>query len=54
MLKYKHIEAAREVRLWIAQVVVPLAGFAMLSPEARQTVAQAFNDVKHAFKRRRK
>lgn len=54
MLKYKHIEAAREVRLWIAQIVIPTIGIVMLSPEARQTIAQTFNDAKHAFKKDRK
>lgn len=41
-MKYKHIEAAREVRLWIGQIMVPavtLAATTMTIPEVRQAVA---------------
>ena len=51
MLKYKHIEAAREVRLWIAQIVVPTVGVLALSPEARQIVADLFDKVKKSNKK---
>lgn len=54
MLKYKHIEAAREVRLWIAQIVIPTMGIVMLSPDARQTIAQTFSDVKNSLQKDRK
>lgn len=40
-MKYKHIEAAREARLWIGQIVVPLAtvGLTLMSiPEVRNNV----------------
>lgn len=40
-MKYKHIEAAREARLWIGQIFVPLAtmGLAlMFIPEVRNNV----------------
>lgn len=53
-MKYKHIEAARELRLWLAQIVIPLVGLAALSPETRQTVSQIFNDVKHSIKKTRR
>lgn len=41
-MKYKHIEAAREARLWIGQIVVPavmLVSASMTIPEVRQVVA---------------
>lgn len=53
MLKYKHIEAAREVRLWIAQIIVPVAGIAMMVPEARKAVVDKFQNVKARIKRNR-
>lgn len=46
-MKYKHIEASREARLWITQVIVPLIGtggfvIAMV-PEARETIKTKWN-----------
>ena len=41
-MKYKHIEAAREVRLWIGQIIVPtftLLATTMAIPEVRSAVA---------------
>lgn len=41
-MKYKHIEAAREARLWIGQIVVPavtLTAGALSIPEVRQAIA---------------
>lgn len=41
-MKYKHIEAAREARLWIGQIIVPtvtVIATTMTIPEVRQTVA---------------
>ena len=48
-MKYKHIEAARELRLWIGQIIVPAATVAitaMTIPEVRQTIAAKANSVK--------
>lgn len=50
VIKRKDIEAAREVRLWIGQIVVPavtLAATTMAIPEVRQAVAAKVNLVKH-------
>ena len=47
--KYKHIEAARELRLWIGQIIVPAATVAittMTIPEVRQAIAAKANSVK--------
>ena len=48
-MKYKHIEAARELRLWIGQIIVPAATAAitiMTIPEVRQAIAAKANSVK--------
>ena len=38
-MTWKQIEASREARLWIGQVIVPaVVGIMAVSPEARQTV----------------
>ena len=40
-MTYKQIEASREVRLWITQVIVPIMGFGamiMTDPVAREAV----------------
>lgn len=47
MLKYKHIEASREVRLWIGQVIIPTAmmGVTIMSiPGVKEKIAA---DVKY-------
>ena len=41
-MKHKHIEAMREARLWIGQIVVPtvtLAATTLAIPEVREAVA---------------
>lgn len=41
-MTYKHIEAAREIRLWIGQIIVPTTTLvigALSIPEVRQAVA---------------
>ena len=48
-MKYKHIEAARELRLWIGQIIVPAATIAittMTIPEVRQAIAAKANSIK--------
>lgn len=52
-MTYKQIEASREVRLWIKEVIVPVAGFAtslMLFPETREPILQAGRNVKEKIK----
>lgn len=58
-MKYKHIEAMREARLWIGQIVVPaFIGGAMIfsNPEAREWVSEkasaAKTTIKNKFNRR--
>lgn len=53
-MTYKQIEASREVRLWIGQVIVPAVGVAavvMSNPEARQAIKQKTNKMKRFIKR---
>lgn len=45
-MTYKQIEASREVRLWITQVVIPAFGIAMMIPEAREAVVAKAKEVK--------
>ena len=45
-MTYKQIEASREARLWITQVIIPAIGVAMLIPEAREAVVAKAKEVK--------
>ena len=48
-MTYKQVEAAREVRLWIGQIIVPAATVAvtaMIIPEVRQAIAAKAQSVK--------
>ena len=54
-MTYKQIEASREVRLWIGQVIVPaivIAASALAIPEVRQAVAAKARDVKQSIERK--
>ena len=55
-MKRKNIEAAREVRLWIGQIVVPaitLAATTLAIPEVRQAVAAKAESIKRSIKKRK-
>ena len=43
---YKQIEASREARLWIGQVILPIVTAVMLVPEAREAVVDKVKTVK--------
>lgn len=52
-MTYKQIEASREVRLWIKEVIVPVVGFTttlMLFPETREPIVQGARNVKNSIK----
>ena len=56
-MTYKQIEASREARLWINQVIIPAAavvGTIMLNPEARQAVVTKANSLKTTIKNKLK
>lgn len=49
IMKYKHIEAAREARLWIGQIIVPtiaVVGSMLAIPEVRGVVAEKARQIK--------
>ena len=55
-MKYKHVEAAREARLWIRDIIVPaatLAATTLAIPEVRQAVAAKANEWKDSINKRR-
>lgn len=54
-MTYKQIEASREARLWLSQIIIPAAGvvaMVMANPEARQAVSNKYKDVKASLKKK--
>lgn len=52
-MTWKQIEARRETRLWITQVILPLAGIttaALSIPEVRQGIKRKASEVKSKVK----
>ena len=52
-MTYKQIETAREARLWIGQIVVPVVttiGALMLVPEARENAVAIASNFKNKIK----
>ena len=48
-MTYKQIEASREMRLWIGQVIVPAAVAVVAiasNPQTRNYISKKYNDVK--------
>lgn len=45
-ITYKNIEAAREIRLWIGQIVVPAAVIAVATPQIRNGIANKVREIK--------
>ena len=50
MLKQKHIEAARELRLWLSQVIIPMLGLGMVIGYNKDSIKQNFNNAKDKIK----
>lgn len=46
----KQIDQAREARLWIRDIVVPVLGIVLVSPEARGAVVAKWNEAKNVLK----
>lgn len=46
----KQIDASRELRLWITQVIIPAFGVTMMIPEAREAVVTKAKEVKDKIK----
>lgn len=54
-MTYKQIEASREMRLWIGQVIVPAAAAAIAiasNPQTRNYVSKKYNDVKSRIQKK--
>ena len=52
-MTWKQIEASREARLWIGQVIIPaVVGIMAISPEARQMVKAKYVQVKNTIRRK--
>lgn len=55
-MTYKNIEASREVRLWITQVIIPAVGLGlatvMMKPELKETVTNKIENFKNRVKYR--
>lgn len=55
-MTYKQIEASREARLWITQVIVPALGMAtalvVTVPEVRAAVVDKAREIKNKIKYR--
>lgn len=49
-MTYKQIEASREVRLWITQVIVPAVAIALMVPESREAIVAKAREVKDRIK----
>jgi hypothetical protein len=45
-MTYKHIEASREARLWLTQIVLPIVTVVALVPEARNAVVTTAKKAK--------
>ena len=55
-MTYKQIEATRELRLWIGQVIVPAIGVSaaiLANPEVRRAASKKCKDVKAKIRRKR-
>ncbi len=55
-MTYKQIEASRELRLWIGQVIVPAAavsGALLTNPNFRKAVSQKIADIKAKVRRKK-
>ena len=52
-MTWKQLEASREARLWIGQVIIPaMVGVMAVSPEARQMVKTKYVQVKNMIRRK--
>jgi len=53
-MTHKQIEASREARLWLTQVVLPIVGVVMVVPETREAVLTKTKELKETVKNRLK
>lgn len=48
----KQIDAARELRLWIGQILVPAAAVVVMVPEVREAVKLKATEIRESIARR--
>lgn len=51
-MTYKQIEACREIRLWIRDIIIPALGIMALFPEAREWAKNQVLNAKHKIDHR--
>lgn len=51
-MKRKTIDTSREVRLWLVQVIAPIAGVMIFVPEVREWTCSKFKQAKERIKDR--
>lgn len=49
-MKQKHIDASREARLWLSQIVLPIVGIVMMVPETREAALVKAQELKDSIK----
>lgn len=49
-MTYKQIEASREIRLWVTQVIIPAIGVTLMIPEAREAIVTKAKEAKDKIK----
>lgn len=49
-MTYKQIEASREARLWLTQIILPVVTVVALVPEARNAVVTKVKEAKETIK----
>ena len=55
-MTYKQIEASRELRLWIGQVIVPavsVTAVVLANPDVRNAAKQKLDNIKRKFQSRK-
>ncbi len=55
-MTYKQIEASRELRLWIGQVIVPavtMSAVVLANPDVRRAVSEKIESVKQKIQTRK-
>lgn len=49
-MKQKHIDASREARLWLSQIIIPIVGIVMMVPETREKALAKAQEMKESIK----
>ena len=49
-MKQKHVDASREVRLWISQILMPIIGVIMVIPDSRNWIVDKYKEIMNKLK----